>query len=155
MTKSKLTQIRQGFGKQLLFSTDSLMKPEKIIDYYHDNWKMNQDHRILKMPDTISFHPMWVWTDSKIRIQSMINILGLLLCRLLVKRLAESPDNEGISLSQRVVKTVLMEIKRVIELKHIGKIKVGFTNTSHIHKILCKVFHLDKWVEGVGEHLME
>jgi len=65
LTKSKLTQIRQGFGKQLLFSTDSLMKPEKIIDYYHDNWKMNQDHRILKMPDTISFHPMWVWTDSK------------------------------------------------------------------------------------------
>ncbi len=71
------------FGKNIMFTnnleTDCLetIRTYKEKSKVEDSFKTIKDHRI------ISFHPIWHWTDSKIRIDAFISVLAYLLIKLL------------------------------------------------------------------------
>lgn len=68
-----------------------------------DSFKTIKDHRI------ISLHPIWHWTDSKIRIDAFISVLAYLLIKLL-QYLAKE---DGLQMSVASLITALQGIREV------------------------------------------
>src|SRR4030043_1179574 len=68
-----------------------------------DSFKAIKDHRI------ISLHPIWHWTDSKIRLDAFISVLAYLLIKLL-QYLAKQ---DGLQMSIASLITALKGIREV------------------------------------------
>jgi len=108
--KDEIAEKERVFGKNIIFTnnleaeySDAIMtyKEKKEIE---DSFKTIKDHRI------ISFHPIWHWTDSKIRIDAFISVLAYLLIKLL-QYLAKE---DGLQMSVASLITALQGIREVL-----------------------------------------
>ena len=97
------------FGKNIIFTNNLKAEYSETIMTYkekaeiEDSFKTIKDHRI------ISFHPIWHWTDSKIRIDAFISVLAYLLIKLL-QYLAKQ---DGLQMSVASLITALEGIREV------------------------------------------
>lgn len=76
------------YGKNILFTNRSEWPDEEIVLAYRSQYKLEDLFKRLKDPFTVSWWPLFHWTDQKIRVHAFYCVLGLLLLTLLQRQLA-------------------------------------------------------------------
>jgi len=71
------------FGKNIIFTNNVEADCLQTISTYKEKIKVEDSFKTIKDHRIISFHPIWHWTDSKIRIDAFISVLAYLLIKLL------------------------------------------------------------------------
>ena len=71
------------FGKNIIFTNKLESEYSETISAYKEKIKVEDSFKTIKDHRIISFHPIWHWTDSKIRIDAFISVLAYLLIKLL------------------------------------------------------------------------
>jgi len=71
------------FGKNIIFTNNLEADCLETISTYKEKNKVEDSFKTIKDHRIISFHPIWHWTDSKIRIDAFISVLAYLLIKLL------------------------------------------------------------------------
>jgi transposase len=71
------------FGKNIIFTNKLQADCLETIGIYKEKMKIEESFKTVKDHRIISFHPIWHWTDSKIRIDAFISVLAYLLIKLL------------------------------------------------------------------------
>jgi transposase len=107
--KLEYTQERY-LGKTILFTDNHDWPNEKIISAYRSQYHVEDAFRQMKNTHFLGFRPIYHWTDQKIRVHAFYCVLGLRLCCLLNRTLAE----HGIHLSINKMLAFLAEIRQVI-----------------------------------------
>jgi transposase len=108
--EDEIAEKERVFGKNIIFTNNLEAEYSEAIMTYkekreiEDSFKTIKDHRI------ISLHPIWHWTDSKIRIDAFISVLAYLLIKLL-QYLAKE---EGLQMSVASLITALRGIREVL-----------------------------------------
>ena len=139
--RKEIRKKKIKFGKTILFTDNLRLSPEEIIDKYKSISVINEDHKILK--GEVKFRPFWHWTDSKIRVQSFVNIIGLLLIKMLEYRLKKSEIN--IKMNTTAIKNSLSDIKEVLMVNEKKETIETLTEMNTNQKILFELFNLKKY----------
>jgi transposase len=147
--RSKVIEKHQQFGKTILFTDNLNMSSQQLIDKYKNISIINEDHRILN--GVVKFRPLWHWTDSKIRVQAFVNVLGLLLIKLLEYRLKHSDFN--IKMNALAIKNTLSDIKEVILVDKKRRSINTLTELTTNQNLLFKLFNLQKYAPKDWEEL--
>lgn len=143
LDKKNLKKENLRHGKTIIFSNNKNLSEKEIIEIYHSKTKIDEDHKILKCPDGVLFHPNWHWTDSKLKVQAFVNIMALTLLKLMEKRFNENQENK---LNSLVIKELLQEIKMVLIIEDKNKTRIGTIKLNRIKTELYKTFNLKKYL---------
>jgi transposase len=71
------------FGNNIIFTNNLEADCLETIGTYKEKNKIEDSFKTIKDHRIISFHPIWHWTDSKIRIDAFISVMAYLLIKLL------------------------------------------------------------------------
>jgi len=99
----------RAFGKNIIFTNNLKAEYSETILTYKEKMEIEDSFKTIKDHRIISFHPIWHWTDSKIRIDAFISVLAYLLIKLL-QYLAKQ---DGLQMSVASLITALKGIKEV------------------------------------------
>jgi transposase len=111
LNTGRLEYIQERYlGKTILFTDNHDWPNEKIISAYRSQYHIEDAFRQMKNTHFLGFRPIYHWTDQKIKVHAFYCVLGLRLCCLLNRTLAE----HGIHLSINKMLALLAEIKQVI-----------------------------------------
>ena len=111
LNTEQLEHIQERYlGKTILFTDNHDWPNEKIISAYRSQYHIEDTFRQMKNTHFLGFRPIYHWTDQKIKVRAFYCVLGLRLCCLLNRTLAE----HGIHLSINKMLALLTEIKQVI-----------------------------------------
>ncbi|NUM37408.1 MAG: IS1634 family transposase [Candidatus Brocadiae bacterium] len=80
--RAELARKRLTFGKRIIFTDMLELSPEAVLREYQGKQVIEDDFKILKDRQYVSFWPMYHWTDTKIRVHSFVTVLALLLVKL-------------------------------------------------------------------------
>lgn len=81
--RDELEGKEKVFGKNIIFTNRLEAEYSETISSYKEKMKVEESFKTIKDHRVISFHPIWHWTDSKIRIDAFISVLAYLLIKLL------------------------------------------------------------------------
>jgi len=81
--RAELARKRLTFGKRIVFTDMLDLSPETLLREYQGKQVVEDDFKILKDRQYVSFWPMYHWTDTKIRVHSFVTVLALLLVKLI------------------------------------------------------------------------
>jgi transposase len=81
--EDEIAAKEKEFGKNILFTNDLEADSSETVSAYKEKGKIEDSFKTIKDHRIISFHPIWHWTDSKIRIDAFISVLAYLLIKLL------------------------------------------------------------------------
>ena len=123
----------QKVGKRILFTYDLEKDSAEIIQLYHDKYKVEDVYRNFKGGNVVEYSPIYHWTDSKIRVQTFVNVLSYLLLKLIELKVVRS--GERLSLSSLV--SCLNEIKEVVTIYSKDRYK-NVTDVSKLHTKITK-----------------
>ena len=79
----EIARKENEFGKNIIFTNNLEADCFETISTYKEKIKVEDGFKTIKDHRIISFHPIWHWTDSKIRIDAFISVLAYLLIKLL------------------------------------------------------------------------
>ena len=99
-------RLLQRFGRRAFF-TDLEGDAATIARTYEERYKVEQDFRWLKGDEVMPFAPLFVRNDASIRAHAFLVVVGLLLWRLLWKRIRDL----GITAPEEEVLTALNELR--------------------------------------------
>jgi len=136
--KTEAIQKKKEFGKRLLFSYDLSMSAEEMIRLYHDKYKIEDLFRNFKGGDIVDYTPIYHWTDSKIVLQSFVNVLAYLLIKLVEKSIKDS----GIEMSISNIVEILEEIEEAVIIYSMESTQTMITEPSKIHKRFIEELNL-------------
>ena len=71
------------FGKNIIVTDNSDWSTDEIVQASLDRWGVEKAFRDTKSPRHIATHPMYHWTDSKIRCHLLCCVIALTISRLL------------------------------------------------------------------------
>jgi len=103
---------RTLLGKTILFTDQDQWTDEEIILAYRGQYKIEDAFKQMKDPHFVSWHPMFHWTDQKIRVHAFYCVLALMLVSLLQRELAR----KNISISVDAMLESLSGIKAILLL---------------------------------------
>jgi len=86
--QKEIYQRTKRFGKNILFTDNHNLSSEEIIQAYRDKSIIEANFKKMKSHSTVSFIPMWHFTDQKIRVHAFCCVLSLLLLNLLQREVA-------------------------------------------------------------------
>jgi len=81
--KDKIAEREKHFGKNLLFSSEINADARWLIAQYHSKERIEDDFKLLKLPELIRWRPCRHWTDTKIRAFGFCCIAALALLRVM------------------------------------------------------------------------
>lgn len=145
LNKIRLNAEYKQHGKTILFCNTAALSENEILETYHGKYKVDYIHKLLKCPDGVLFHPNWVWTDSKLKIQAFVNIIALTILKLMEKRYNEK--QKLYSLNATAIKAVLKEIKLVLALKNETEAEPAVGKLSALQQSVFDVFNLKRFVK--------
>jgi len=99
----------KAFGKNIIFTNNLNANCQDTVGAYKEKQKVEDSFRTLKDHRIISMHPLWHWTDSKIRMDAFISVLAYLL----IKLLQYLADQAGLKMSVASLITALEGIREV------------------------------------------
>ena len=108
--KKEISKKERAFGKNIIFTNNLELTPNETIGGYKDKYKVEDSFRDIKDHRLISLHPLWHWTDSKIRIDAFISVLAYLL----IKLLQYLASKQGLKMSIPSLVTALKDISEVV-----------------------------------------
>ncbi len=127
------------FGKRILFTYNKELSAEEIISHYHNRYKVEECFRNFKGGDIVEFRPIYHWTDSKIRIQTFVNVLSYLLIKIVKMKLTRI--GEEMSLSTMV--ELLEDIKEVTIVYDLDRVVTKLTEQKDIQKRMLKCLNIE------------
>lgn len=107
--EDEIAEKERVFGKNIMFTNNLAAEYSGTIMNYKEKVKVEDSFKTIKDHRIISFHPIWHWTDSKIRIDAFISVLAYLLIKLL-QYLAK---DDGLQMSVASLITALQGIREV------------------------------------------
>jgi transposase len=110
---------QQRFGKTLLFTSNSNWTDEDIIRAYRGQFMVENAFAQMKDPHAVAWHPMFHWTDSKIRVHAFYCVLALTLTSLLRREVLHRAAEENIQLTETSIDNILdtlAGIKQVVNI---------------------------------------
>lgn len=107
--EEEITKKERVFGKNIIFTNKLETEYSDVIMNYKEKNKIEDSFKAIKDHRIISFHPIWHWTDSKIRIDAFISVLAYLLIKLL-QYLAKE---DGLQMSVASLITALQGVREV------------------------------------------
>jgi len=132
------------FGKRILFSTDTSMNPETVVEIYNrDKSEIEDAFKMSKAPDIIRLQPIRHWTDSKIRVYGLICVLAMLVVKVMMRKLKES----GMEMSPQVLKQELDDIREIAILHATNEVETKVSAMSTVQKKLFDLFGLGRYTK--------
>lgn len=107
--EEEIAKKERVFGKNIIFTNNLVSEHSDTIMTYKEKIKIEDSFKTIKDHRIISFHPIWHWTDSKIRIDAFISVLAYLLIKLL-QYLAKE---DGLQMSVASLITALNGVREV------------------------------------------
>lgn len=107
--EEEIAKKERVFGKNIIFTNKLETEYSDVIMNYKEKNKIEDSFKAIKDHRIISFHPIWHWTDSKIRIDAFISVLAYLLIKLL-QYLAKE---DGLQMSVASLITALQGVREV------------------------------------------
>ncbi len=108
--KEEIKKKEVVFGKNIIFTNNIEADSSETIAVYKEKIKVEDSFKTIKDHRIISLHPIWHWTDTKIRIDAFISVLAYLLIKLL-QHLAKE---DGLEMSVKSLITSLKGIREVL-----------------------------------------
>ena len=102
-TTTAVEDKNKGFGRDLLFSSDTKAEAGWVITQYHAKHRVEDDFKLLKNPEFIRWRPSRHWTDTKLRAFGFCCVVALVLIRVMELKAAEA----GLAMSPAVLKRKL------------------------------------------------
>jgi len=87
--RKEIYQRTKKFGKNIIFTDNHNWSSEEIIKVYKDKNIIEDNFKKMKNHSTVSFIPMWCWTDQKIRVHAFCCVASLMLLNLLQREVAK------------------------------------------------------------------
>jgi transposase len=133
----------KSFGKVILFTDRDELSSRQIIDAYHGKNVLEENFKFLKDRHYLHFEPVYHWTDQKIKVHALMCVLGLILVKLLLYRIAQA----NLSMSLPVLMEELQDMKKIILIYPQGQVKEKISKLSTIQKGLFRLFNLSKYID--------
>jgi transposase len=143
---------RRVLGKRILFTDNASWTDEEIVAGYRGQHHVERAFRDLKDPTLVQFRPMFVWTDSKIRVHALCCVLALTLLGLLHRRVSQS----GVEISRGRLLEELKGVRAVTNLygrddqgrrgRGRPRAQTVLTKSSALQKQLCDILDLQKYM---------
>jgi len=133
----------KSFGKVILFTDRDELSSRQIIDAYHGKNVLEENFKFLKDRHYLHFEPVYHWTDQKIKVHALMCVLGLILVKLLLYRIAQA----NLSMSLPVLMEELQDMKKIILIYPQGQVKEKISKLSSIQKGLFRLFNLSKYID--------
>jgi len=88
--QKQIYQRTKRLGKNILFTDNHSFSSEEIIQAYKGKSIIEANFKKMKSHSTVSFIPMWHFTDQKIRVHAFCCVVSLLLLNLLQREVARN-----------------------------------------------------------------
>ena len=108
--QKEIYQRTKRFGKNILFTDNDDFSSEEIIRAYKGKSVIEKNFKKMKSHSTVSFIPMWHFTDQKIRVHAFCCVISLLLLNLLQREVAKKYQK----MSLEEIADKLSDIKEIL-----------------------------------------
>jgi len=140
---------QNAYGKTILFTDRDDWSATEIVQAFHDKGIVEEDFRHLNDPQVVSFHPVYHWTDQKIRVHAFTCVVGLLLWRCLQLQAAQA----GLSMSLPVLRAELTDLQAVIVIDAANRVTQILSHRSAVQQKLFDLFGLEALAHQLGLRL--
>jgi len=140
-------QRRLFFGKTLLFTDRDDLPTGEIVASYRGKNTVEDCFKRMHDRTSISFTPMYHWTDQKIRVHAFICVVGLLLLRLLECKASRNPKTR---MSIPALLEELSDIKVATLLQPDMQTIPMISQCSSVQKMLARTYGLAQVAEPLG-----
>lgn len=138
LKEAEVAELRQSFGKNLLFTNRCAAAGGWVIDQYRSKDKIEQDFKLIKAPELIRFRPIRHWTDTRIRAFGFCCVVALLLLRVMLLMTARA----GLHMSAAVLKEELSDIKEYVVVYSPTRAQTQISRRSAVQQKLWDLFEL-------------
>jgi transposase len=132
------------FGKHVLITDHDDWPAAEVIAAYRSQSEAESGFRQLKDPHTVSFSPMWHWTEHNIRVHAFTCVLALQIAHLMRYQARQA----GLRMSVRELLGQLAGIGETVLIYPGGrgrpKARRTLTETTPLQDKLIQTFHLDR-----------
>ena len=132
------------FGKHVLITDHDDWPAAEVIAAYRSQSEAESGFRQLKDPHTVSFSPMWHWTEHNIRVHAFTCVLALQIAHLMRNQARQA----GLRMSVRELLGQLAGIGETVLIYPGGrgrpKARRTLTQTTPLQDKLIQTFHLDR-----------
>jgi transposase len=135
--QKQIYQRTKRSGKNILFTDNDSFSSEEIIKAYKGKSIIEGNFKKMKSHSTVSFIPMWHFTDQKIRVHAFCCVISLLLLNLLQREIAKNYQK----MSLEEITDKLSDIKESLlfypdTMKPIRKLSKRDDVQQRLHQIL-------------------
>lgn len=134
----ELDKKEKRLGRNLLFSNKLDSEPEWVITQYHAKDRIEDDFKLLKLPDLIRWSPCRHFTDTKIRAFGFCAIMALLIIRVMELK----AEQAGIKMSPLLIKEELCDLKELTMVYDIDTAQTKISRRSSVQQRLWDLFEL-------------
>ena len=136
------------FGKNLLFTSHLDAEAGWVISQYHAKDRIEDDFKLLKLPELIRWRPCRHWTDTKIRAFGFCCIMALVLIRVMQRKTVEA----GLAMSPGVIKEELSDLKEIVLVYDPHTVDTQITTRSSVQQRLWELFGLGSLENHLTRH---
>lgn len=147
--QKELRARQNAYGKSLLFTDRDDWSAAEVVQSYHDKAIVEEDFRHLNDPHVVRFHPMYHWTDPKIRVHAFTCVLGLLLWRCLQLQLTQA----NLAMSLPVLREELADLRAVLVVDSADRVTHLLSHRSAVQQKLFDLFGLEPLARQLGLQL--
>jgi transposase len=149
INRKELRARQNAYGKTLLFTDQQDWSATEIVQAFHDKGIVEEDFRHLNDPQVVSFHPVYHWTDTKIRVHAFTCVVGLLLWRCLQMQATQA----GLTMSLPVLREELKDVQAVLLIDAAERITAKLSHRSGVQQKLFELFGLTELAQQAGFQL--
>ena len=136
--RNNIAQREKHLGKNLLFSSELHAEPRWVITEYHSKDLIEDDFKLLKLPELIRWRPCRHWTDTKIRAFGFCCMMALVLIRVMQLKTVQA----GLAMSPALIKEELCDLKEIVMVYDTNSVDTQISQRSSVQQRLWDIFGL-------------
>lgn len=100
------------WGKRVLFTNRDGWEPARVVAAYRSQHLVEDSFKQMKDPHLVSFSPMFHWTEDKIKVHCLIEVLALLIAHVMRRRARQA----GLDMSYKAISAELGRVEEITML---------------------------------------
>ena len=133
------------FGKSVLFTNRDDWEPARVVAAYRSQHLVEDSFKQMKDPHLVAFSPMFHWTEDKIKVHCLIEVLALLIAHVMRRRARQA----GLDMSYQAICDELGRVEEVTmvypkDVKGRPVAKRMLTETSALQRQLLALYGADR-----------